>query len=88
MSFTSRGRRCAYDNIAAGSATGPERTIAGETVSPQEMFGGGYQTSTSTGDVWHTNIQTGASVTDGNGPENMGDGTATGTTDPTDERLG
>ena len=64
MAFTLRGRRVAYDNIAAGSATGAERTIAGQDVSPVEVHGGGYRTSTSEGDVWHTNVAAGASVSD------------------------
>ena len=64
MAVTSRGRRIRYDNIAVGSATGPERTIAGQSVSPAEMHGGGFQTSTSNGNVWHTNIAAGASVSD------------------------
>lgn len=74
-----RGKQVAYDNIAQGSAYAPsnaalgERTIAGETVSYHEMYGGGYCTSTSTGDVWHTNVAAGASVTD-----TVADGTVPG----------
>lgn len=64
MAFTLRGRRVAYDNIASGSATGAERTIAGDTVSPVEVHGGGYRTSTSTGEAWHSNVESGSSVSD------------------------
>ena len=65
MSTVIRGRRVRYDNIAVGSAlTTPERTIAGQSVTVVEMYGGGYMTSTSTGDVWHSNISKGSSVTD------------------------
>ena len=75
MSRTLRGRLVAYDNISSGNATGAERTIAGDTVSPVEIHGGGFQTSTSTGDVWHSNVNAGASVTDqvspGKVPENI-----------------
>lgn len=62
MAHNIRGRRTAFDNIAQGSATGAERTIAGDTVSKVEMPGGGYRTSTSTGDEWHSNITPGVSV--------------------------
>ena len=88
-----RGRRTRYDNIAAGSSFDTrERTIAGDTVSPVEMHGGGFSTSTSTGDVWHTNIAAGVSVSEQAGtavvggelPENV---VATATTN-TDENVG
>ena len=62
MAVTDRGRRIRYDNIAIGSATGPERTIAGETVSPTEQYGGGHGTSTSTGTAWHTAVAVGVST--------------------------
>lgn len=93
MSTVLRGKRAAYDNIANGSATGPERTIAGDTVSKVEMPGGGFRTSTSTGDEWHTNVAGGSSVTDqvadgtvaaGAVPENL---VAAATTN-TNEELG
>ena len=64
MAFTSRGRRLAYDNIAAGSVAGVERTNT-DTVSKFEQIGGGRFTSTSTGDEdnqGHTNVAAGASV--------------------------
>lgn len=64
MATRLRGRRAAYDNIASGSATGRERTIANTSVSKVEMYGGGFRTSTSTGDEWHTNVAVGSSVTD------------------------
>lgn len=64
MAITKRGRRERYDNIAIGSATGPERTISGETVSPVEIHGGGFMTSTSNAEVWHTNVAVGSSVSD------------------------
>lgn len=40
MSVTLRGRKTAFDNIAAGSATGTERTIAG-SAPPAQANGGG-----------------------------------------------
>lgn len=93
MATKQRGRRAAYDNIASGSATGGERTISGDTVSVVEMPGGGYRTSTSTGDAWHTNIKVGTSTTD-----DVADGTVAGgaqaenlvaaATTNTDEKLG
>lgn len=66
MSVNSRGRRIRFDNIAVGSSgvAGNERTIAGDSVSSLEMYGGGRCTSTSTGDQWHTNVKVGSSVTD------------------------
>ena len=64
MSRSVRGRRASYDNIASGSATGAERTISGDTVSKVEMHGGGFRTSTSTGDEWHSNVEAGSSVSD------------------------
>lgn len=74
MAVTKRGRRTAYDNIAQGSAAGAERTYT-DSVSRVEIYGGGYQTSTSTGDEWHTNVNAGASVSDlvspGTVPENI-----------------
>lgn len=101
MSVTRRGRRTAYDNIAAGSATGRELTIAGDTVSLQEVYGGGYVVSTSNNEHDITNISAdGVSTSNAApGPENMGDGTRAvalvggtatdmDTTDPTDENVG
>ena len=73
MAFTSRGRRQAYDNIAAGSTTGYERTRT-DTVSRFERYGGGFYTSTSTGDAveGHSNVAAGQVVTDDDlGPENI-----------------
>ena len=64
MATRLRGRRAAYDNIASGSATGAERTIADTTAVKVEMYGGGFRTSTSTGDEWHSNVLSGSSVTD------------------------
>jgi hypothetical protein len=64
MSIRFRGRRNCYDNIAVGSAMGRERPIANTSVSKVEMYGGGFRTSTSTGDEWHTNVMVGSSVTD------------------------
>lgn len=64
MAVTQRGRRTRYDNIAGGSATGPERTISGESVSQVEIHGGGFGTSTSTGDEWHSNVQAGVSTSE------------------------
>lgn len=87
MAVTVRGRRTAYDNIAQGSATGRELTIAGDTVSKQEVYGGGYVVSTSNNEHAITNIvaDAGTSTSDSifQGPENM-----TAEVDPTDERLG
>ena len=73
MALVSRGRRTRYDNIASGSVAGPERTISGDTVSKVEMYGGGFRTSTSTGDVDHSNVAGGSSVTD-----QVADGTVAG----------
>ena len=99
MSVRLRGRKVGYDNIASGSAYGGsggslgERTVAGETVSMVEMYGGGYRTSTSTGDVWHSNVQAGSSVTDQTADGTVAGGPvieniiAQGTT-MTDEKLG
>ena len=64
MAVTLRGRRTAYDNIAVGSATGTEHTQQAGDVTVVEMYGGGKRTSTSTGDVDHSNVAAGASVTD------------------------
>lgn len=44
MSIILRGRVCAYDNVAVGSATGRERTT-GQTPST-ELIGGGFGGST------------------------------------------
>ena len=73
MAITRRGRRENYDNIAAGSVAGFERTFT-DTVSRNERLGGGFYTSTSTGDEGspeHTNIAAGASVTESNDPEQV-----------------
>ncbi len=64
MAVTLRARRTRYDNIAAGSATGNEFLVAGETVSRKELHGGGYCTSTSAGDAWHSNVEVGSSVSE------------------------
>ena len=72
MAVTKRGRRTAYDNIASGSVAGFERTFT-DDVTRNERLGGGFYTSTSTGDalVGHTNIAAGASVTESNDPEQV-----------------
>lgn len=101
MALTVRGRRTAFDNIAVASATGRENTIAGETASVQEVYGGGYMVSTSNNERDITNIQSGGvSVSNtAPGPENNGDGTRAvalvggtatdmDTTDPTNENTG
>jgi len=66
----------------------PENTIAGQTVTVVEMYGGGFMTSTSTGDVWHTNIKVASSVTDQVSPgvpfENI---IVTGTSDIQNENV-
>jgi hypothetical protein len=62
MATRLRGRRAAFDNIAAGATAGAERTIAGDTVSKVEMYGGGFRTSTSTGEAWYSNLEVGTSV--------------------------
>lgn len=86
MSTILRGRRDRFDNIAKGDAAGIERTVAGETPAI-EMYGGGKCTSTSTGDVDHSNVLAGSSVSDqvspGTVPENMTAGVAY-----TDENTG
>lgn len=73
MAIKSRGKRKAYDNIAAGAATGRERVISGDTVSKVIMPGGGFRTSTSTGDEWHSNVVAGTSVSN-----DVADGTVDG----------
>lgn len=88
MSYTERGRRTRYDNIAAGAAiTSKENTIAGETASVFEVYGGGTRTSTSNAEMNITNIAgpDGVSTSDSDfqGPENM-----TAAVDPTDEKVG
>jgi hypothetical protein len=93
MATRLRGRRAAYDNIASGTATGAERTISGDSVSKVEMYGGGFRTSTSTGDEWHTNVEKGSSVTDQAADGTVAGGAiaenviAQGTTN-TEEKLG
>ncbi len=74
MATTLRGRRAAYDNIAAGAATGAERTISGDSVSKVEMYGGGFRTSTSTGEAWCNNVVAGTSVTNAEGVTNVAGG--------------
>ena len=92
MSVTNRGRRTRYDNIAVGSAISTrENTILGNTVSRFEAYGGGFFTSTSTGEMQITNIRdegnsgdaTSTSDAGFQGPENM-----TVAVDPTDENVG
>ena len=85
MALTVRGRRTAYDNIAAASATGRELTILGNTVSRAEVYGGGHMVSTSNNEQDITNIAANGVSTSNTppGPENM-----TAGVDPTDERLG
>lgn len=93
MAISARGRRTAYDNISVGNAVGAEKTISGDSVSKVEMPGGGFRTSTSTGDEWHTNVAQGSSVTD-----QAADGTVAGgaltenlvaaATTNTEERIG
>jgi hypothetical protein len=88
MSVTLRGRRTAFDNIAAGSAiTTRESTILSESTSVVEVYGGGTLTSTSTGEMNITNIAVDAGVSTSDaefqGPENM-----TAAVDPIDENTG
>ena len=73
MAYSSRGRRIHYDNIAAGSVAGFEHTIVGDTVTYLERPGGGYRTSTSTGEVWQSNITAGVSTSN-----DIADGTVAG----------
>ena len=73
MAVVKRGRRTAYDNIAAGSVAGFEHTIAGDTVTYLEAPGGGFRTSTSNAEAWHSNIAAGVSVSD-----TIADGTVAG----------
>ena len=82
MAVTDRLRRTKYDNIASGSVAGPERTVAGDTVTVINMYGGGIMTSTSTGEAYHSNNPAGTSVSEGNLPDNMTVGVV-----PTDERI-
>ncbi len=87
MAGVLRGRRIRYDNIAVGSATGSERTIAG-AAQQSEIYGGGYMTSTSTAEVWRTNVKVGVSVSDQVSPgvplENL---KVTGTSDIQNENV-
>jgi hypothetical protein len=76
MSITLRGRRVAFDNIAAGAAISTrENTILGESTSVVEVYGGGTLTSTSTGEMNITNIAVDAGVSTSDaefqGPENL-----------------
>lgn len=87
MAVNRRGRRTAYDNIAIASATGRERTVAGDTVSVIEIHGGGTCTSTSTGDVWHTNVAVGDVVTDQAAITVVPENTLAVATAPTDEKI-
>lgn len=87
MSINSRGRRDRYDNIAIASATGRERTIAGDSVSVIEMHGGGTCTSTSNGDAWHTNVAVGNVVTDQAAITVVPENTLAVATAPTDEKV-
>ena len=91
MSRTQRGRRVAYDNIAQGQAiSSNENTIAGETASVFEVYGGGTRTSTSNAEQNITNIRpeqlsgdaTSTSDSGFQGPENM-----TAGVDPVDENV-
>lgn len=72
MAYTARGKRRAYDNVAAGSVAGAEFHVGG-TVSVFERHGGGLYTSTSTDElVGQTNIAAGTSTSDDNlGPEQI-----------------
>jgi len=86
MSVTNRGRRTRYDNIAVGAAiTSRENTILGNTVSRFEQYGGGFYTSTSTGEMQFTNIDASGTSTSNTAltPDNM-----TAGVDPTDENVG
>lgn len=68
MAFNLRNRRVAFDNIAAGSATGRERTVAGSLPST-ELYGGGTGTAGATA-MNHSNIAAGEDVTSTN-PEHQ-----------------
>lgn len=57
MSVVEQGRKRGYDNIAAGSATGVERTISG-SAPPVKIVGGGEGTAGSNA-KGHSNIQVG-----------------------------
>ena len=83
--WTLRNRLTAYDNIAVGSATGKERTIAGNAGS-SEVLGGTEnlrcvsETTAGTGTSWHTsgpadNIYSGQTTfgtSDSHGNERIG----------------
>lgn len=58
MAVTELGRKRAYDNIAAGSATGVERTIAG-SAPPVKIVGGGEGTAGANA-KGHSNIAVGS----------------------------
>ena len=73
---TKRGKRTAYDNIAAGSSFDTRERTYTDTVSVFERYGGGQYTSTSTEvggtDIGQTNVAAGTSTSDDNiGPENI-----------------
>lgn len=60
MAYQLRIRRVAYDNIAIGSATGKERTIAGAVVPAiTTQFGGRDNVAVNTTDIGLENIQAG-----------------------------
>ena len=85
MAYTARGKRRAFDNVAAGSVAGAEFLVGG-TVSVFERHAGGLYTSTSNDElVGHSNIAAGTSTSDDNlGPEQIVQaGAAVG-----DERVG
>ena len=92
MAVTHRDRRTAYDNIAAGSATGKERTVLGDG-GVTELYGGGYGTG-STDSVGRNNITVGSTdltpdqIGNGSAAAIVGGSTDQNTTDPTDERTG
>lgn len=75
MAVTEQGRKRAYDNIAAGSATGVERTIAG-AAPPVKIVGGGEGTA-GANQKGYSNIAVGSAYPTANIPDDIVPGTVT-----------
>jgi hypothetical protein len=75
MAVTEQGRKRAYDNIAVGSATGVERTIAG-AAPPVKIVGGGEGTAGANA-KGHSNIAVASDYPTANIPDDIVPGTVT-----------
>lgn len=82
MAVTEQGRKRSYDNIAAGSATGIERTIAGDA--PPVKIEGGGEGSAGANAKGHSMIQVGVDYP----TAVIADNIAAGTVTLAGERLG